>query len=290
MDPYREFSERGTPDFRFACYKHRHPLAGTMINMHWHPEIEMLYMRRGEIEVTAGNEKRRLKNGDIIFIEPDRLHMIVQKTPEIQYDAAVFSTSLIEFSDENFFQTEITAPLKSGEAEFSGAIPSGSELNSEISYIARKMFDCDINSKAAVIADMVYIMSRLYDAKYIKKSSAKPDKHSACIKTCIEYMQKNYRRKISLEELADTAHMSPNYFCRYYKQYAGITPFEQLNGIRVKNAAALLGDTDMTVADISRRCGFENVGYFIRKFRAVVGCTPGEYRKTKAANDNAIEN
>lgn len=279
MNQYREFSERGTPDFRFAYYRHRNTLSGNMINMHWHPEIEMLYMRYGEIEVTVGSEKHRLLSGDILFIEPDRLHAIVQKTPEIGYDAAVFSTSLIEFCDGNFFQTFITAPLERGESEFSGKINSGDELNSEISYIARKMFDSDIGSKAAVTADMVYIMSRLYDAKYIKKSSAKPDRHSACIKKCIEYMQENYRRKIHLEELADTAHMSPNYFCRYYKLYAGVTPFEQLNGIRIKNAAALLSETDMTVADISRRCGFENVGYFIRKFRSVTNLSPSEYRK-----------
>lgn len=99
------------------------------------------------------------------------------------------------------------------------------------------------------------------------------------IKMCIKYMEVNYTRKVTLTELADLVHMSPNYFCSYFKKQTGISLFTQLNYIRVKEAAKLLLKSDDSIVDVAESCGFENVSFFIRKFKEIQGCTPSVYRK-----------
>ena len=92
-------------------------------------------------------------------------------------------------------------------------------------------------------------------------------------------MQEHQRQKVTLAELADLVHMSPNYFCSYFKKYTGISPFTQLNFIRVKSAESMLLKSNQPILQIAEACGFENVSFFIRKFKEIIGCTPSAYRK-----------
>ena len=87
--------------------------------------------------------------------------------------------------------------------------------------------------------------------------------------------------EITLKELADIACMSPTYFCRYFHQEMGKTPFAFLNEYRIKKAAILLDDSSLSVSDIAINCGFDNISYFIRKFKEYQGITPKKYRSRK---------
>ena len=82
-----------------------------------------------------------------------------------------------------------------------------------------------------------------------------------------------------LAELADLVHMTPNYFCNYFKKQTGLTPFTQLNNIRVRRASKMLRNTEKSIAEIAEACGYENVSFFIRKFKEIRGCTPSVYRR-----------
>ena len=104
-------------------------------------------------------------------------------------------------------------------------------------------------------------------------------KKSEDVKLCIQYMEDNYGRKITLKELANLVHMTPNYFCNYFKKQTGLTPFTQLNSIRVRRASKILRNTETSIAEIAEACGYENVSFFIRKFKEIRGCTPSVYRK-----------
>ena len=75
--------------------------------------------------------------------------------------------------------------------------------------------------------------------------------------------------------------MSPTYFCKYFHQEMGKTPFAFLNEYRIKKAAILLDDSSLYVSDIAINCGFDNISYFIRKFKEYQGITPKKYRSRK---------
>ena len=69
--------------------------------------------------------------------------------------------------------------------------------------------------------------------------------------------------------------MNEQYFCRYFKKNIGKTITEYINVIRVEKAATALAETEDKIIDIA----FDNIGYFIRRFKKEKGMTPSEYRK-----------
>lgn len=240
----------------------------------------MLYVKNGAISVTVEERKYVLNQGDIIFIEPEKIHTVGPFILPLEYDAAVFSPSALSLNSEHFFGRDIIMPIINGDSEFSGIIDGSFNDYDKLKAYAETVFNKD-SSKAAVFASLVGIISNLYDNGYIKKSSGQISKYSADIKKCLKYINNNYSRKIRLSELSDLIHVSENYFCGYFKKFTGITPFEQINETRVKKAAALLTDSDLTVSEVAVKCGFENLSYFTRKFKSIVGCTPIDYRKAK---------
>jgi len=94
-----------------------------------------------------------------------------------------------------------------------------------------------------------------------------------------EYIENNFARSFTLDELARSFHMHPVYLQRKFKKEAGITPAEYLKKVRLSNAKAYLLTTDFTIDEISQQCGFCNTSYFIRVFKNVEKLTPVQFRK-----------
>lgn len=101
------------------------------------------------------------------------------------------------------------------------------------------------------------------------------------IRTLMEYMQKHYGEKVTLEELADQIHLCKSESCRLFKRYMKESLFDYLLAYRVERSLELLRHTDLDVTGIAGNCGFTNPGYYARIFRRKMGCTPLQYRKNR---------
>ena len=99
-------------------------------------------------------------------------------------------------------------------------------------------------------------------------------------KTC-KYIQENFHRELSIQELADHVSFSPSYFYKIFKKTANTTPAEYIISVRLSNAKVLLLESDLTVAQIAERCGFRDASYFSYYFRKSFGITPSKYRSSK---------
>ena len=83
-----------------------------------------------------------------------------------------------------------------------------------------------------------------------------------------------------VHDVAYIANMTPNAFCRYFKQRTNKTFVNFLIDIRIGNACKLLAkNNDLSITEISYKSGFNNLANFNRKFRAMKGITPSEFRK-----------
>ena len=95
----------------------------------------------------------------------------------------------------------------------------------------------------------------------------------------MEYLNSNYHRKVTLEEVATLVNMSVPSFARFIRARTGFSFVNCLNNIRVGSAARLLIDEPAeTIASIAYRCGFNNLSNFNRIFKAKRGITPKEFR------------
>ena len=96
----------------------------------------------------------------------------------------------------------------------------------------------------------------------------------------VSHIEEKYMKHITLEKAASMACMNKFKFCRAFKERYGQTFISYLNSIRVKNAAELLGNNNLSITEIAYFVGYGSIVHFDRVFRSVHGISPREYRKT----------
>jgi AraC-like DNA-binding protein len=103
--------------------------------------------------------------------------------------------------------------------------------------------------------------------------------HYGTIKKVIEFIDENIEKKILLNDLAALTNLSPNHFHKVFSETMGITPNVFITKLRLDKAKDLLIRTDLTISDISAKCGFDNIPYFSYLFKKQIKLSPGEFRK-----------
>ena len=98
------------------------------------------------------------------------------------------------------------------------------------------------------------------------------------LKTVLQYVTAHFADNLPVAEVAAVCQCSPSHFMRWFKQMTGQRFTEYLNIYRLNAAAEALRTTDDTVLTVAERCGFKNLSYFNRAFKASFGLTPREYR------------
>lgn len=111
------------------------------------------------------------------------------------------------------------------------------------------------------------------------KSTVEEEIHQPLISQAIEYIETNSHKKISIDDLAQMAHLSGAHFIRMFKKHTGVTPYDYILRVRINKAKGWLQNTDATINRISFETGFSSPNHFVEKFKSIVGVTPNVFRK-----------
>ena len=106
-------------------------------------------------------------------------------------------------------------------------------------------------------------------------------KHADVIFHAIDFIKKNYMKKITLEQAASHVYLSPAYFSRLFKLEMGENFNTYVNAVRVQAAKNLLMNEAIPIIDIASLVGFETQSYFSKVFKRITGITPGKYRESR---------
>ncbi len=127
-------------------------------------------------------------------------------------------------------------------------------------------------------ADAMYksIVNRLHSYT-ISEANSNPQFEKLCLLR--NRIMKNPELPWNISEIADSLYLSKSYLQKIYKTYFNKSIIEEMISFRIENARKLLEKTDMTITDISRKCGYSSYNYFVRQFRNSEGLSPSEYRE-----------
>lgn len=100
----------------------------------------------------------------------------------------------------------------------------------------------------------------------------------ARVRTVLDFLTANMRRKLTLSELAELVHLSVPYFCKVFKAQTGTPPGQYMIKMRLEKTRELLSTTHLPVKRIMAQAGFRDKSNFVRHFRKSYGVTPREYR------------
>jgi len=115
-------------------------------------------------------------------------------------------------------------------------------------------------------------------------------KHVDVIYKAVEYVRKNYMKKITLEEVASHVYLSPSYFSKIFKEEMKVNFNTYLNQKRIEMSKKLLLDDSIVLVDVSNLVGYEDQSYFSKVFKKLVGVSPGKYRDLRGQIRNVQQN
>jgi len=109
------------------------------------------------------------------------------------------------------------------------------------------------------------------------------------IQDAIIYVHTHFRENISVESVAKTVHLSPNYFSEYFKRQTGEKFSNYMLRLRIEYAANLLRVSDLSVKEIAYESGFNSASYFSNTFKDYYGASPEQFRRDYRIDFKPVE-
>jgi transcriptional regulator GlxA family with amidase domain len=102
-------------------------------------------------------------------------------------------------------------------------------------------------------------------------------------KRTLAYIEENLGSKIGIGELANVVALSRSHFSRAFKHSLGLPPMEYVVTRRLERAKAMIGSTKESLAEVALACGFADQSHLNRRFRDLIGVSPGRWRRSNMA-------
>lgn len=281
---YHENRTHGTSIFPMHVYSHHDKDGFYFVSQHWHEELEWVYAEHGVLNLTIKGVAYTLNPGEFCFINSGELHEI-KSIGESLHHAVVFNPGFLDFALYDACEHNFIRPITNGKLLFPTLGSAFSpEVRGQIIFHMQEIIKlyhtlpaCALLSIKIHILQMIELLFQT-DSFLENTMSPKGKDSLDKLKQVIEYIHENYPQSISLQTLAGMCFISPNYFCRYFKQEIGKTPIAFINEYRIEKACEILSESEAPISEIALSVGFDNFSYFIRKFQEYKGVTPRKYR------------
>ncbi|OWZ84079.1 helix-turn-helix domain-containing protein [Natranaerobius trueperi] len=151
-------------------------------------------------------------------------------------------------------------------------------VDSEIVFNFNAKWTYDI-IESDYISDLKIIIEKAIEDAINYVSQGKNQQNSRVIKRACKYIDYNYNKNISLNDIAEVVCLNPYYISHIFKKEIGISFIEYLTYKRMQKAKYLLLDTNETISEIAIRVGYSDPNYFSRVFKKYFGSPPSNFRK-----------
>jgi AraC-like DNA-binding protein len=254
--------------------------------LHQHPEVQLTYIKKGSGTLIAGNHIGRFEPGDVFIIGSSMPHVFRNDTinSERQHKEQSIGFSLyidIKAWKDGFWSGEETMPVGQFFQQCYSAYKAEGKTRYLLSAGLQRMeslqgFEC-----------MLCMLEMLYHVYKNKQSleiiSGEGDWHTIKgndgmrMGDVIQFTLNESHRPINLSEAAAIANMTEEAFCRYFKSHTRKTYITFLNEVRINNACKMLLNGSQSKSEVAYQSGFNNLSYFNRTFKKIIGKTPREY-------------
>lgn len=252
--------------------------SGSYISSHWHNSLEIIYITSGDLQVNMEGYTYNLKADDCILINSGVIHStrcVYENTAILLQIPLSFLNKYIPDCKDSYFDFKININEDNYETNLS-----------KIKIILKYMKEIKITSPQAgnlrftgLLFEFLFQVYTNFRIPIGNKKIINRSLELSRFDPVLEYTKLNYKKSISIDEIAKVAHLQPEYFCRKFKQYMGQTYLEYLNDVRISYIYKDLINTNNTLCSILESHGFTNTKLFYRLFKEKFKCTPKDIRK-----------
>jgi AraC-like DNA-binding protein len=258
----------------FSAYVHECDLKA-FHTPHFHKNMEIILCITGECTCVEGERRYLLRAGDAIFIFPYRAHSFLLSEGA--------SVRIVTFSELLILTL---AKIMEGKSARSPVFrPSSEAMGYFLTEMDRMYGVKSEHNKELPTVERMKTKGLLYTigGEFLSGAELIPESGSVTLAAeIVQYLTENFRRDVSLHDIADEMGYNYQYLSRTFHKLFGINFREMLNQYRFDYACALLRDTDRSVAEIAFESGFQSLRSFNQFCKETVGRTPKELRSEKA--------
>ena len=249
-------------------------------NPHTHYCTEIFYVTEGQGQFQIEDKIYPVGSHDLVIVNPNVVHT------ELSHNAHPLAYIVLGLEDVELATLE-------DEDDVSFCIINLKDIKDIVRFyfdqIIREIHETSTDSQIIcrnLMENLIIMLSR--EANFsvtlapIQKKSPR-----VCI-TIRQYIDNHFKENLSLDMLAELAHVSKYHMVRVFTEEYGISPINYLIYKRIEEGKKLLQTTDYSLALIGRTLGFSSPSYFSQAFKKHANCTPMEYRKQSRLNDAKI--
>ena len=248
---------------------------------HFHPELELIYINKGQGKTHIGNHLSYFNNSQLILIGSnlphngftDRLTANGTETT-VQFKSNFLGDEFVSIPEMANVVSLFERAKKGIRFKMETKAVIGPKIDNLLEYagLERVLKFLEILNYLAFTDDYTMLNADGFAFETEAQDSAK-------IGTIFKYVRENFEHHIPLDEIADLVSMTVPAFCRYFKKSTGKTFTQVVNEYRVVHATKLLTESDMSVTDVCFECGFNNFSHFNKTFNDITGKSASSYRK-----------
>ncbi|BCJ93958.1 hypothetical protein acsn021_15270 [Anaerocolumna cellulosilytica] len=250
---------------------------------HFHSSYEAYYLLEGERQFFIKDRTIVIKAGDLIIIQPDVLH----KTANGNYPE--HEKIILNFKEEFIpaFRGDLFKKLYSAFDEDYLVIHFTLQYKIQVEDMLQRIVQEAREKKGAyeIYIQSLVLQLLILSSRYLEEHIMEPLEYlnpmHERISEIVRYINKHYKKELSLPYLADKFFVSPYYLSHAFKEVTGFTFVEYVNSVRIKEAKKLLEETNLKVYFIAAKVGYGSITHFGRVFKEITGHAPLYYRKKK---------
>lgn len=293
LDEYQNYHEvKKHTDDRFPCniYPCSIPESFSCIPLHWHDELEMIVIKKGEGIVSVDLRPFPVRGGDLVVILPGHLHAIEQSgTSRMEYENILCKPVFIADTAGNRSSFEdVLLPILEGRRPVPVRVTCRNDPDNVIFQLIRQIDalsdDRPFGYQMAVQGLMQQLFFHLANTKdTLSLSPPISTKAMRKLRTVLKYVEEHYPESVTVEQMAGLTFYSRSHFMKFFKQSMGCGFIEYVNDYRLTMAARMLRTDSKSVTDVAASCGFENLSHFHRLFKRKYNMTPNRYKAQASA-------
>lgn len=256
---------------------------------HYHSEVELIHFEKGEGTQFIGDSISRFKAGDVVLVGANLAHY--WRFDDVFFEAgAGADVRVVHFNEDFWGEPFLNLPENKAIRTVLERSRRGLQIEGTTKEKIALLLERLLQAKGpGRIIWLMKALLRIARSRHVKMLSS-PGFRQEClhgeserINDIYDYSLKNFRRKIQLEEIAAVANISPNSFCRYFKQNTGKTYSGFLIELRVGHACKLLIENKQSIKQLCYESGFHNFTSFHKYFKMITGESPLAYQKEYTA-------
>ncbi|MFV8372028.1 AraC family transcriptional regulator [Flavobacterium sp. LB2P74] len=247
---------------------------------HFHPEFELTFIVAPNGTRRVGDHIGNFEGSDLVFIGSNIPHLNFDYGIKTEYEKVVLQIKEAFFKNDFIATPELASIYQLFENSkkvicFHGTVKDkiGKRLQ-KIHLLSHFEQFIEVLSLFQILAtsnEITFLHDKPFENLYNNKEQLR-------LKVVYKFIEENYQRAVSIEEISHLTHLSKAAFCRYFKKMTRLTFTEFLNQYRIEQAKRLL-KSDKNVTETCYECGFESLSYFNRIFKKVVGENPIQFKK-----------